>query len=422
MDFILPYDQVQLRKVIMSLSLAIKLTVFKTVVLIIMLIGLFRKRTIQPTAMIFSLSYEQVFHNSSPKAVISFFEEDRFTSRVNLSKPIIEVRSLKTIWNKYPEFTYDAAFYLLTAVLTKKHYVSIYKCIKVELDKIDKNCIFSIRDLKREIFDKSVYSIYLALNSNKTTFITTQSSLTSVPLIFRMARENRKIMLWYSTNSRPIYALEDSIRGKIDFDNIKANIDEHWVWDEDDIRFLESEGIQNVIALGSILFQEKISASKSTSNFIVTYFDVTPFNSGNGLYSERNTIAVLDNLMSLTVALDRSFPGKFRLRIKPKRRYSKVHSETYISKIHELSKHRCVDLILPTSNLYKVVGESDFVLAIPFSSPAVLAKELGVRSAFIAAGIVGWEIPEELNKILVEFDINSLIKKIENEMENKFSV
>jgi hypothetical protein len=68
------------------------------------------------------------------------------------------------------------------------------------------------------------------------------------------------------------------------------------------------------------------------------------------------------------------------------------------------------------------VGESDFVLAIPFSSPAVLAKELGVRSAFIAAGIVGWEIPEESNKILVEFHINSLIKKIENEMENKFSV
>jgi polysaccharide biosynthesis PFTS motif protein len=229
-------------------------------------------------------------------------------------------------------------------------------------------------------------------------------------------------MAWYSTNSKPIYAIDDSIREKVNFENIKANIDEHWVWDEDDIRFLQSEGIQNVIPLGAILFQEKILVSRSSSKFTLTYFDVTPFNGSNGLYSERNTIAILDNLMSLTSSLDEIYPGKFQLRIKPKRKYSKVHSKTYISKIHELSKNRCVELISPVSNLYQVVSESDFVLAIPFSSPAVLAKELGVRSAFIATGIVGWDIPVESNEISVEFQIDSLTKKIKNEMETKFSL
>jgi polysaccharide biosynthesis PFTS motif protein len=387
-----------------------------------MFFGLLRKRTVEPTAVIFSLSYEQVFNNPSPQSATKFFEEERFTSRVNFSKTIIELKSLKTLVKNYPEITYDMAIYFLTSVMMRKHYIPIYRCINAELAMLDENQTFSLRELKREIFNKCVYSLYLSLNSSKTTFITTQSSLSSVPMIFKLARENRRIMAWYSTNSKPIYAIDDSIREKVNFENIKANIDEHWVWDEDEIRFLQSEGIQNVIALGAILFQEKILVSGSSSKFILTYFDVTPFNESSGLYSERNTIAVLDNLMSLTSSLDEIYPGKFRLRIKPKRKYSKVHSKTYISKIHEFSKNRCVELISPVSNLYQVVSASDFVLAIPFSSPAVLAKELGVRSAFIATGIVGWDIPLESNEISVEFQIDSLTKKIKNQMEAKFSL
>jgi hypothetical protein len=124
--------------------------------------------------------------------------------------------------------------------------------------------------------------------------------------------------------------------------------------------------------------------------------------------------------MSLTATLNDSYPGKFLLRIKPKRKYSKVHSRAYISKIHELSKHENVELLSPRVNLYQVVSESDFILAVPFSSPAVLAKELGVRSAFIATGIVGWEIPKESNKVEVVFQIETLIEEISNSMKVKF--
>ena len=418
----LSYVDLWLKKITKSVSQKTKSTVFKTVVLTLMFTGLFRKRAVQPTAIIFSLSYEQVFQKSSPKGIIRFLEEERFTSKVNVSKPIIEVRDLKTLWSNCPEVTYDAAIYILTTLLMKKHYLTIYKCIKNEMAKLDKNIIFTVRDLKREMFDKCIYSFYLSLNSSNTTLITTQSSLTSVPIMFKLSHENRKIMVWYSTNSKPIYAMDDLIREKLDFENIKANIDEHWVWDEDDLRFLESEGIQNARSLGAMLFQEKILVGRSTSKFIVTYFDVTPFDSGNGIYSERNTIAVLDNLMFLTATLNESYPGKFLLRIKPKRKYSRVHSRKYISKIHELSKHENVELISPLANLYQVVSESDFVLAVPFSSPAVLAKELGVGSAFIATGILGWDIPMESNKIVVEFQIDSLVKKISNGMEDKFSL
>ena len=418
----LPYVDLWLKRITKNVSQKLKFTIFKSFVLMLMFIGLFRKREIEPTAIIFSLSYEQVFHNSTPKSVISFFNEDRFTSRVDLSKPIIEVRNLKTILSNHQEVTYDAVIYLLTAVLMKKDYVSIYTCIKDEIARLDKNQSFSIRDLKRVIVDKCVYTHYLSCNLSKTTFITTQSSLSTVPLLFKLAQENRKIMIWYSTNSKPIYAVSDLNREKIDTRNIKAYIDEHWVWDEGDLRFLESEGIQNASALGAMFFQEKKFANRSNVKFLLTYFDVTPFDGADGLYSEKNTLAVLDYLMTLAKALDECHPGKFELRIKPKRKYSKAHSKRYISKIHELSKNEFVKLISPVSNLYQVVTESDFVLAVPFSSPAVLAKQLGVKSAFIATGMAGWDIPVESNQIAVEFQIDSLIEKMKSDMKDKFNL
>ena len=418
----LPYVEFWLKKITKRALKATNFAAFKAMVIMLMFIGLFRKRAIEPTAIIFSLSYEQVFQHSSLRGVIRFFEEERFSSEINASRPIIEVRNFKTIWRNHPEVTYDVAMYILTSVLTKKHYFSIFKCIKNEMTKLEKNHFPSVRDLKREIFDKCVYSLYLSLDLNKTKFITTQSSQASFPSIFKLAKESQKIMVWYSTNSKPIYAIDDLVREKLLFENIKSNINEHWVWDEYHRRFLESEGIQNIRVLGSMLFQEKILASKSSSKFIVTYFDVTPFRSGNGLYSERNAIAILDNLMSLTTALNEYYPGKFELRIKPKRKYLKVHSKTYVSKIRELSKWECVELISPRSNLYQVVTESDFVLAVPFSSPAVLAKELGVRSAFIATGMVGWDIPAESNQIAVEFQIDSLIEKMKSDMKGKFNL
>ena len=108
----LPYVEFWLKKITKRALQATNFAAFKAMVLMLMFIGLFRKRTIEPTAMIFSLSYEQVFQHSSPKGVISFFKEGRFTSKINVSKPIIEVRDFKTIWRNYPEVTYDVAIYI----------------------------------------------------------------------------------------------------------------------------------------------------------------------------------------------------------------------------------------------------------------------------------------------------------------------
>lgn len=396
--------------------------VFKILVALLMCAGCSRRRMPAPTALVFSLSHDQVFQKSTPKDVINFFKEKRFTSRANLSNPIIEVRSFKAILSKDPNVTYDIALYLFSKVLNRESCFWVYKSIKYEVSKVKKNKIFGLRELKREIFDRLVYSLYLTSVSKKTVLLTTQSSLSGVPMVFKLAKKNKKIMIWYSSNSKPIYAIDDQYREKVNFENIKAYIDEHWVWNPDDVEFLESGGVRNCHSLGAILFQEKKIMVRDANKYIVTYFDVTPFESLTNFYSYKNALALLNNVVELNNLMTEKYAGKFQLRLKPKREYSKVHSKAYVSKVQELSKHGYVEVISPGANLYEVVSESDYVLAPPFSSPAVLAKELGVKSNFIATGIVGWDIPLESSRISVEFDIDSLIRKIESDLDSKFNL
>ena len=71
----LPYVEFWLKKITKRALKATNFAAFKAMVIMLMFIGLFRKRAIEPTAIIFSLSYEQVFQHSSLRGVISFFEE-----------------------------------------------------------------------------------------------------------------------------------------------------------------------------------------------------------------------------------------------------------------------------------------------------------------------------------------------------------
>lgn len=398
-----------------------KVVVFFFMVAALMFMGLFRKRRPSPTACIFSLSSEQVFCKSSPNGILDFFNEDRFSSRVDFSLPIIEVRSLKSIFGKNQRITYDTAMYLLTAVIKREQYKAICFDVFKELSNLDRSYDLKLRSLKREILDRFVYLHYLSLNVNRTVFVTTQTSLNNLPLVFKLARKSKKVMIWYSTNSKPIYAVDDHNRKLLDFECIVEDVDEHWVWDMDDVKFLGMSGIVNSIALGSLLFQEREFGNKSLDKFVVTYFDVTPFSASSGFYSEKNTIAVLENVAFFASQMNRKYPGVFELRIKPKRKYSKRHSKIYISKIKEISNHLPISMIPASANLYKTVSESDYVLSIPFSSPAILAKELGVKTAFIATGITGWEIPEASNNVAVEFDLTSLVSKVSNLIELKFN-
>jgi hypothetical protein len=78
---------------------------------------------------------------------------------------------------------------------------------------------------------------------------------------------------------------------------------------------------------------------------------------------------------------------------------------------------------LPASaNLYQTISQSDLVLAIPFTSPALLGKELGVNSFFVSTGIEGWDVPKFSDGIPILFQFERLLNLVEKEVERKFNL
>jgi hypothetical protein len=60
------------------------------------------------------------------------------------------------------------------------------------------------------------------------------------------------------------------------------------------------------------------------------------------------------------------------------------------------------------------------VLAIPFTSPALIGRGLKVNSLFISIGIQGWDVPESSGGIPVIFEFEDLLNQVEKEIKSKF--
>jgi polysaccharide biosynthesis PFTS motif protein len=184
-----------------------------------------------------------------------------------------------------------------------------------------------------------------------------------------------------------------------------------------------------VYAIGPILFQTKIVAERSTNNYIITFFDVTPFAPSNdwivgtqeNFYSERDALGDFEAFKKLSADLLKSYVNEVKVRIKPKRTYNPVHSKKYIEQIIKSSREHQIELLSPNENLYKVVSQSDLVIATPWTSPAVLAKEMALNSVFFAIRSTDWELPNEYEGIRVIKSLSELTVFINLDIRKKFN-
>jgi hypothetical protein len=390
-------------------------------VLSIILVGLFLKREKRPTAIVYSLTADQIYSNSSPEQIIRFLKEERFGFLANFEKPLIEVRSLKAMFFYNPSFTFDIPTYILCKVLNRRDYLRIVKEIKEKIRSQEKSAHSTFKKFKETTFDPIVYSLFFAHGEHTIDLVTTQTSMYKVPVAFKYASSQKRIMAWYSTNSKPIYAANDSLRLRIRIDAFNEFIDEHWVWNEDEINFLKSNGVENVVAVGPIIFNDKLIGKGDPEKFVITYFDVTPIQGNEGFYSEVNTISVLNGILKLCDVLNEKYPNRLVLQLKPKRKYYNFHSKNYVSSIKKHSKMKKIELIEPTANLYQIISKSDLVLAIPFTSPALVAKEMCIKRYFVSIGIEGWDIPLTSSGVDVVFQLEELIAKVQTEIQRKFN-
>lgn len=394
----------------------------RTLVICMIAVGLFSKRGITPTSIIYSLTPDQVYFNSTPEQVLRVLRDVRFTLLANFEMPLVEVRSLKTLWLHNPNFTFDAPMHILCKVLNRTDYLKVLKLANTSISSLKCKSNLKIRNFKETLFDPILYSLVLSKQSIKLDLVTTQSSMFKLPEVFKYTPGQKKIMAWYSTNVQPIFASDDVRREGVNFSAFKDFIDEHWVWNQEDVAFFQSKGIERVIPVGPIIFQDKLIEEKELNRFTITYFDVTPLQENTGFYSEKNTTLVLNNILKLGEMISQKYPNRLVLCIKPKRQYFKYHSEGYISIVKRATQLQQVRFLSPTSNLYATITKSDLVLAIPFTSPALIAKELNVKQIFVSTGIEGWDLPESFDGVDVVSQFAVLLESVETEIINKFNL
>jgi len=246
--------------------------------------------------------------------------------------------------------------------------------------------------------------------------------MSNLPTIFYIDKiKINRHMIWYSTNSKPIYRKNEKLY-KIPYaEELDRFVDLHLVWDSTEVEFLRDNQIEGTQVLGSMVFQEKIIHSKSHERFVTTIFDVTPHIDLQGFYSEANTIRSFKLLLECISRCQDQFGDSVLFRIKPKRAYYRTHSKLYIEKIKIAAAQGKIILLNSNSNLYGVISESDLAIAVPFTSPAVIAKEMGTPSVYLAVELDEWEIPKESNGVPVIFTLNDLEKYIQKMIKEKLS-
>jgi polysaccharide biosynthesis PFTS motif protein len=272
-----------------------------------------------------------------------------------------------------------------------------------------KELIFEITLYECIIFDRKIDVVY------------TQSNLRTLSPISYINSKNfavRNIMIWYSTNSDLLYKKEVKTF-KIQNNYLCLDrIDRHLVWDIYAKKTLAKMTNKQIFVSGSLLFYPKKMQDKrlEENSYKVLIFDVTPT---EGMTSEdflntNQAIGTIKEIVNAVTKFNVNSKKEINLFIKPKRQYSKSHSGEYIRCIAELRKQKKIGLIHYSSSLYEIINNADLVICFPWTSPAVIAKEIKVKSIYyISDREYSWNLIERRDIVLLrkEKDLYNFIIK-----------
>jgi polysaccharide biosynthesis PFTS motif protein len=207
------------------------------------------------------------------------------------------------------------------------------------------------------------------------------------PLIFELNDfSEKKIMLWYSTNSMPLEYKDNSELRWIQNEDIFRfmRIDTHWVWTKDHKNYLTSLTNANIEVKGVLMFylDDQKSLGKS---YDLTIFDVTPKLGAqsidtifNGEYAKR----FLSEIVLAATVLGDDRNQKIRIALKSKRSHKGFYEPSYSILLNSLAKNKVIDVIPPETNVFHLIRSSRTLVVYPFSSPAVIGKEMKVPTVF----------------------------------------
>lgn len=377
-----------------------------------------------PTTIFFSLSNHQA---KSLNVMKAFLREVRFSPFLDASEILFQYASWKRAFILSREVTCDAAFRFLTCNIERIHLTQFCKIFFLNVLRLEICNAENFKYVKRETFDKTVFELIDVREECKITLVCTNSFLFRLPAAFEKVDKShfRKIMMWYSTNSRP-FARENEIR-TVEWkpEYIAEFIDINLVWNNSEKEFLRSLGVNRAESVGSILFQEKTICERSTEHFVITFFDVTPFKSRfddrDYIYSEESCIKNLEEFALTIRELKVHYSENLIVRIKPKRKYQNIHSTKYLRELSALILELNIQFLEPNSNLYQTVSESDFVIGVPFVSPVILGQELGTKGVYFSGGFGSWDLAKTFNNGLIVKESRQLFDILRREVSEKIA-
>jgi polysaccharide biosynthesis PFTS motif protein len=380
---------------------------------------LFQPKRRPPQLFIISLSHEQILGDDKKKKseLFEFFCEKRFELNVKKdSYALVDMR--KILLPKAEEnilFTRDVSLFILTRVLTRRDAIkalqfgssSILSTILKENQKM-----MMLKEAKKNFFSFTWRQFNL-MCLDDSTVVCSNSIINSIHESMLLEGRNYSIsMFWYSTNDLPFLKL-GSNASELNLGWLKYLVDTHFIWNDFQRESLRRRGIENTKVVGSILFRKRIisSSEKCVENRIL-YFDVTPQDIESSFYTTAMAVQNIDDIVATSKEVSSMLNTKIAVSLKPKRKYFKKHSKIYIEWLSKLENESTIQILSSACDIYHEIKISRLVVAMPFTSPAQIALEIGVPSIYYCGLNEGWILEGEHYGSQVLQSTSDLKKKI----------
>lgn len=153
------------------------------------------------------------------------------------------------------------------------------------------------------------------------------------------------------------------------------------VWNELQKNFINklsaTQGTFDVV--GEIWFEDSDTVIPSDTFHDVTIFDVSPnrpslyraLAAPVEFYTPKNMLNMVTDVIDVCASHD------IKIAMKPKRDYSAQHSKSYAKLIDDLQKAKLITLVNPQVSAKNLINHSNIIICAPFTSPAIIAKNLG---------------------------------------------
>jgi len=208
-----------------------------------------------------------------------------------------------------------------------------------------------------------------------------------------------------------------------------------WIWNYEYKYSLIANGIDsNIKVVEPVLwFLPKIKPNIKKDNIIrISVFDVTPFDDNflltiglqSSYYNARTSIKFLDDIIRATEIISKSDNINFEIFLKHKRVRVKSHDQSYLRHVDYLCKSKTFfNLVDHDVNLYSFTSNTNLAIAIPYSSPVLLAKILNIPSFYYDPNneviFPKKYFPESIKQIS---NLKNLVTGIRNSMKDDVSI